>query len=71
VKWVIWTEPSQNYPNTFSRETSREEAGCGTYMGRQYKERRCEGVHWIKLAQNRMHWSAFVNTEMNLRVPQR
>jgi hypothetical protein len=27
------------------------------------------GVNWIQLAQDRIHWRAFVNTVMNLRVP--
>jgi hypothetical protein len=28
-----------------------------------------DGVNWIRLAQNRVQWWAFVNTIMNLRVP--
>jgi hypothetical protein len=28
-----------------------------------------EGANWIRLAQNRVQWRAFVNTVMNLRVP--
>jgi hypothetical protein len=27
------------------------------------------GANWIQLAQDRVQWSAFVNTVMNLRVP--
>jgi hypothetical protein len=27
-----------------------------------------DGANWIRLAQNRVHWRAFVNTMMNLRV---
>jgi hypothetical protein len=27
------------------------------------------GANWIRLAQNRVQWRAFVNTVMNLRVP--
>jgi hypothetical protein len=27
------------------------------------------GANWIRLAQNRVLWRAFVNTVMNLRVP--
>jgi hypothetical protein len=30
-----------------------------------------DGVNWIRLAQDRDQWWAFVNTVMNLRVPQR
>jgi hypothetical protein len=28
-----------------------------------------DGSHWIKLAQDRVQWGAFVNTVMNLWVP--
>jgi hypothetical protein len=28
-----------------------------------------DGANWIKLAQDRVKWRAFVNTVMNLRVP--
>jgi hypothetical protein len=27
------------------------------------------GANWIRLAQDRVQWQAFVNTVMNLRVP--
>jgi hypothetical protein len=27
------------------------------------------GANWIRLAQDRVHWRAFVSTVMNLRVP--
>jgi hypothetical protein len=28
-----------------------------------------EVVNWIRLAQDRVHWKAFVNTVMNLQIP--
>jgi hypothetical protein len=30
-----------------------------------------DGANWIRLAQDTVQWRAFVNTVMNLRVPQR
>jgi hypothetical protein len=30
---------------------------------------RIDGANWIRLAQDRVQWQAFVNTVMNLRVP--
>jgi hypothetical protein len=29
------------------------------------------GVNWIQLAQDRVHWQAFVNSVMNIWVPKR
>jgi hypothetical protein len=33
------------------------------------RERGIDGTNWIRLAQDRIKWWAFVNTVMNLRVP--
>jgi hypothetical protein len=33
------------------------------------REIRIDGANWIRLAQNRVQWRAFVNMAMNLRVP--
>jgi hypothetical protein len=33
------------------------------------REIRVDGANWIRLAQDRVQWRAFVNTVMNLRVP--
>jgi hypothetical protein len=30
---------------------------------------RIDGANWIRLAQDRVQWRAFVNTVMNLRLP--
>jgi hypothetical protein len=33
------------------------------------REAGIDGANWIRLAQDRVQWRAFVNTVMNLRVP--
>jgi hypothetical protein len=33
------------------------------------RETGIDGTNWIQLAQDRVHWWAFFNTVMNLRVP--
>jgi hypothetical protein len=33
------------------------------------RETGIDGENWIQLAQDRAQWWAFVNTEMNLRIP--
>jgi hypothetical protein len=33
------------------------------------RETGIDGLNWIRLAQDRVQWRAFVNTVMNLRVP--
>jgi hypothetical protein len=34
-----------------------------------HREIGIDGANWIRLAQERVQWRAFVNTVMNLRVP--
>jgi hypothetical protein len=33
------------------------------------REIRIDGANWIRLDQDRVHWRAFVNTDVNLRFP--
>jgi hypothetical protein len=33
------------------------------------RETGIDGANWIRLAQDRVQWRAFVNTVMNLRAP--
>jgi hypothetical protein len=33
------------------------------------RETEIDGANWIRLAEDRVQWRAFVNTVMNLRVP--
>jgi hypothetical protein len=33
------------------------------------RETEMDGANWIRLAQDRVQWRAFVNTVMNLRIP--
>jgi hypothetical protein len=33
------------------------------------REMGIDGANWIRLAQDRVHWRAFVSTVINLRVP--
>jgi hypothetical protein len=35
------------------------------------REVEIDGANWIRLAQDRVQWRAFVNTAMKLRAPQR
>jgi hypothetical protein len=34
-----------------------------------FREIGVDGANWIRLAQDRVQWRAFVNTMMNLRIP--
>jgi hypothetical protein len=33
-----------------------------------FRDKGIEGANWIRLAQNRVQWRAFVNTVMNLQI---
>jgi hypothetical protein len=33
------------------------------------REKGIDGANWVRLAQNKVQWRAFMNTVMNLRVP--
>jgi hypothetical protein len=35
------------------------------------REKVIDGAKWTRLPQDKVHWRAFVNTEMNFRVPKR
>jgi hypothetical protein len=59
---------------------TRGEVFTGLWLGRprrrwedniklDLREIRIDGANWIRLAQDRVQWRAFVNTVMNLRVP--
>jgi hypothetical protein len=37
--------------------------------GVQLREKMCEVVDWVQLAQDRIHWMAVLNTIMNIHVP--
>jgi hypothetical protein len=37
----------------------------------EFRDIGIDGPNWIRLAQDRVRWQAFVSTVMNLRVPQR
>jgi hypothetical protein len=47
----------------------REDLGVGGRIKMNLWEIGIDGANWIRLAQDRVQWRAFVNTLMNLRVP--
>jgi hypothetical protein len=36
-----------------------------------FREIGIDGANWIQLAQDRVHWRAFVSTVMDLRIPEK
>jgi hypothetical protein len=51
------------------RPLERPRRRCEDNIKMDLREIGIDGVKWIRLAQDRVQWRAFVNTVMNLRVP--
>jgi hypothetical protein len=51
------------------RPLSRPRHGGEDNIKLDFREIGIDGTNWIRLAQDRIQWPAFVNTVMNLRVP--
>jgi hypothetical protein len=51
------------------RPLGRHRRGWEDNIMMDVREIGIDGANWIRLAQDRVHWLAFVNTVMNLRVP--
>jgi hypothetical protein len=50
------------------RPLGRPRCRCKDNIKMDLREIGIDGANWIRLAQNRVQWRAFVNTLMNLRV---
>jgi hypothetical protein len=59
---ILFGRPEGKRP--LGRPRHRWEDNIKMYL----REIRIDGANWIRLAQNRVHWRAFVTTVMNLRV---
>jgi len=57
---------SNHFSRTLRRFTIKSVVG---ELEMTLKEIGIDGVNWIRLAQDRVRWRAFVNTVMNLRAP--
>jgi hypothetical protein len=51
------------------RPLARPRRGWEDNIKLDFRERGIDGANWIRLAQDRVQWRAFVNTVMNLLVP--
>jgi hypothetical protein len=51
------------------RPLGRPRCRWGDNIKMDLREIGIDGANWIRLAQDRVQWRAFVNTIMNLRVP--
>jgi hypothetical protein len=51
------------------RPLGRPRRRYGDNIKMDLKEIEIDGANWIRLAQDRVQWRAFVKTVMNLRVP--
>jgi hypothetical protein len=51
------------------RPLGRPRRRCEDNIKLDLREIVIDGANWIRLAQERIQWRAFVNTVMNLRIP--
>jgi hypothetical protein len=51
------------------RLLGRPRRRCEDNIKMDLRERGIDGANWIRLARDRDRWRAFVNTEINLRLP--
>jgi hypothetical protein len=51
------------------RPLGRPRRSCDDNIKMDFREIEINGANWIRLAQNKVQWRAFVNMVMNLRFP--
>jgi hypothetical protein len=59
------------YRREWKRPLQRSRRRWEDYIKIDLREIGIDRGNWIRLAQNRFQWLAFVNTVMNLRIPYR